>query len=71
MKGSTALFLKAEGELLNRSRVYDLVVEASMLAGLHDSTSERLEDHFGPHCCQHWSVLTSSGLECEGSSSRS
>jgi len=49
-----ALFLNAEGERLNRSGVYNLVVEAARRAGLHDPTSERLEDHFGPHCCRHW-----------------
>lgn len=53
-KGNTALFLNAEGERLNRSGVYNLVVEAARRAGLHDATSERLEDHFGPHCCRHW-----------------
>ena len=53
-KSSPALFLNAEGERLNRSGVYNLVVEAARRAGLHDPTSERLEDHFGPHCCRHW-----------------
>jgi integrase/recombinase XerD len=52
--GSTALFLNAEGERLNRSGVYNLVTESARRAGLHDPTSERLEDHFGPHCCRHW-----------------
>jgi integrase/recombinase XerD len=53
-KGLPALFLNAEGERLNRSGVYNLVVEAARRAGLHDPTSERLEDHFTPHCCRHW-----------------
>jgi len=53
-KGITALFLNHEGERLNRSGVYNLVVEAARRAGLHNSESERLEDHFGPHCCRHW-----------------
>lgn len=53
-KGNTALFLNAEGERLNRSGVYNLVTESARRAGLHDPTSERLEDHFGPHCCRHW-----------------
>ena len=53
-KGSSALFLNAEGERLNRSGVYNLVVEAARRAGLHDPSSERLEDHFTPHCCRHW-----------------
>jgi len=53
-KGSTALFLNHEGERLNRSGIFNAVVEAARRAGLHDATSERLEDHFGPHCCRHW-----------------
>jgi integrase/recombinase XerD len=53
-KSSPALFLNAEGERLNRSGVYNLVVEAARRAGLHNSASERLEDHFTPHCCRHW-----------------
>ena len=47
-KGSTALFLNHEGERLNRSGVYNLVVEAARRAGLHNPDSERLEDHFRP-----------------------
>jgi len=53
-KGSTALFLNHEGERLNRTGVYNTVVEAAERVGLHDPSSERLEDHFGPHCCRHW-----------------
>jgi len=53
-KNIPALFLNAEGERLNRSGVYNLVTEAARRAGLHDPTSERLEDHFTPHCCRHW-----------------
>jgi integrase/recombinase XerD len=49
-----ALFLNAEGERLNRSGVYNLVVEAAARVGLHNFESEMLEDHFGPHCCRHW-----------------
>ncbi len=53
-KSCQALFLNAEGERLNRSGVYNLVTEAARRAGLHDPSSEKLEDHFGPHCCRHW-----------------
>jgi integrase/recombinase XerD len=49
-----APFLNAEGERLNRSGVYNLVVEAAARIGLHNPESEMLEDHFGPHCCRHW-----------------
>jgi len=53
-KASPALFLNHEGERLNRSGVFNVVVEAARRAGLHNPDSERLEDHFGPHCCRHW-----------------
>jgi integrase/recombinase XerD len=53
-KSLPALFLNADGDRLNRSGVYNLVTEAAKRAGLHDPDSERLEDHFGPHCCRHW-----------------
>jgi len=53
-KHSPALFLNSEGERLNRSGVYNLTVDAAERVGLHDPASERLEDHFGPHCCRHW-----------------
>jgi len=53
-KGSTALFLNHEGKRLNRSGVYNLVVEAARRAGLHNPESTRLEDHFSPHACRHW-----------------
>jgi integrase/recombinase XerD len=49
-----ALFLNAEGERLNRSGIYNLVVEAAARVGLHNPESKMLEDHFGPHCCRHW-----------------
>ncbi len=52
--GNPALFLNMEGERLNRSGVYNLVVEAARRAGLHNPESKRLEDHFSPHACRHW-----------------
>jgi integrase/recombinase XerD len=53
-KNSSALFLNAEGDRLNRSGVYNLVTNAARCAGLHNPASDRLEDHFTPHCCRHW-----------------
>jgi len=52
--GNPALFLNLDGERLNRSGIYNLVVQAAERVGLHDSNSKKLEDHFGPHCCRHW-----------------
>lgn len=49
-----ALFIGPSGERLGRSGVTDLVVAAAERVGLHDPSSERLEDRFGPHNCRHW-----------------
>jgi integrase/recombinase XerD len=46
--------LVASGVYLNRSGVFNVVVEAARRASLHDSATKRLKDHFGPHCCRHW-----------------
>ena len=39
---------------LSRNGAYSAVVKYARQLGFHDSESERLEDHFGPHCCRHW-----------------
>ncbi len=53
-KNSPALFLNQEGDRLQRRGVSDVVIKAAIRVGLHDARSDRLEDHFGPHCCRHW-----------------
>jgi integrase/recombinase XerD len=53
-KSIPALFLNADGDRLNRSGVYNLVVEAARRVGLHNPQSDKLDDHFGPHCCRYW-----------------
>ena len=53
-KSNPALFLNADGDRLNRSGVYNLVVGAAKRVGLHDDNSDRLEDHLSPHCMRHW-----------------
>ena len=53
-EGSKALFINAEGGRLNRNGIYAAVTKATECIGLHDSKSERMEDHFSPHCCRHW-----------------
>jgi integrase/recombinase XerD len=52
--GCTALFLNHEDERLNRTGVYNTVIEAAERVGLHDPNSDKLEDHFTPHACRHW-----------------
>ena len=39
---------------LSRNGVYQAVVKYAKKLGFHDSISDRLEDHFGPHCFRHW-----------------
>jgi len=52
--GSKALFLNVEGGRLNRNGVHTAVTKAAERAGFHNPTSDRVEDHFSPHCCRHW-----------------
>ena len=53
-RNETALFLSNWGYRISRTDVYEAVMKAAVRVGLHDSSSDRLEDHFGPHCCRHW-----------------
>ena len=49
-----ALFIARDGSRLEGNGVLKIVTRAAKLIGIHDSKSERLEDHFTPHCCRHW-----------------
>lgn len=49
-----ALFISGWGKRISRNEVYLAVIEAAKRIGFHDPSSERLEDHFTPHCCRHW-----------------
>ena len=49
-----ALFVTKSGSRLNKNGVYDTVISHSKRMGFHDSNSDKLEDHFTPHCCRHW-----------------
>ena len=51
---SKALFINGVGNRLDRNGVYTAVTKAAEFVGLHDPTSDRMEDHFSPHCCRHW-----------------
>ncbi len=42
------------GHRISRTDAYEVVTKAARRVGLHNPDSERLEDHFGPHCCRHW-----------------
>jgi len=52
--GSKALFLNNQGDRLNRNGVYLVVAKPAEKIGLHNPKSDRMEDHFSPHCCRHW-----------------
>jgi integrase/recombinase XerD len=66
-KRSMALFLNHEGKRLERRGVGDAVTKAAIRVGVHKPESQRLEDHFGPHCCRHWNTtyLLRAGMKRE------
>lgn len=49
-----ALFISNMGGRLNRNGVYLAVTRPAEKLGLHNPASDRMEDHFSPHCCRHW-----------------
>lgn len=49
-----ALFITETGGRLEDNGVYLLVTKHAARVGLHDEKSEKLEDHFTPHCLRHW-----------------
>lgn len=51
---SKALFIGETGTRLNRNGAYNIVTKHAQRVGLYDSDSDKLEDHFSPHCCRHW-----------------
>jgi integrase/recombinase XerD len=63
----TALFLSTWGFRIFRNDVYLLVVKAAERVGLHDPGSDRMEDHFSPHCARHWNTtyLLRAGMKRE------
>ncbi|VVB69301.1 Tyrosine recombinase XerA [uncultured archaeon] len=62
-----ALFLSTWGNRISRNDVYLVVVKAAERVGLHDPASERMEDHFSPHCARHWNTtyLLRAGMKRE------
>jgi integrase/recombinase XerD len=54
-KNSKALFVSYQhGERIHRNTIYRNFTSWGEKAGLHNPKSDRLEDHFTPHCCRHW-----------------
>lgn len=52
--GCEALFVGEQGKRLKRNGVYRAVTIHAERVGLHNPKSNRIEDHFTPHCCRHW-----------------
>lgn len=65
--GTRALFISTWGKRIESGAINYMIRKAAVRAGLHDSTSRRLEDHFSAHCCRHWftTQLYSSGMSRE------
>jgi integrase/recombinase XerD len=51
---TNALFISNKGGRLNRNGIYLAVTRPAEKLGLHDPNSDRMENHFSPHCCRHW-----------------
>ena len=49
-----ALFINEVSNRLDRNGVYTVVTKHAQQVGLHNPDSDKLEDHFSPHCCRHW-----------------
>jgi len=49
-----ALFVGEKCGRLRRHGIYGMVVKYAEQVGLHDSKSDKPEDHFTPHCFRHW-----------------
>lgn len=50
----TAVFTGAPGNRLKRNGVYSAIIKWATIAGIHDPKSDKMEDHFMPHCFRHW-----------------
>lgn len=51
---SPALFLSNERRRIDSSTIQKMVKKCAARVELHDTNSDRMEDHFSPHCCRHW-----------------
>jgi integrase/recombinase XerD len=51
---SKALFIGPDGERLTTESIMLIVKRHAERVGLHNSNSDKPEDHFTPHCCRHW-----------------
>lgn len=53
--GCKALFISySKGKRLNRNGAYNSFIKWAEMVGLYNPDSDKIEDHFTPHCCRHW-----------------
>lgn len=52
--GCRALFVGEHGGRLKRHGVYRVVTKHAEKIELHNPESDKMQDHFTPHCCRHW-----------------
>lgn len=59
-----ALWIAPWGRPISRGSLDNTIRKAAVLCGLHNPSSDRMEDHFSAHCCRHWLVthLLRSGM---------
>ena len=62
-----ALFTSSRGTRLQRGPIDIIIRKAALRVGLHNTSSDRMEDHFSAHCCRHWmtTYLLRSGMKRE------
>jgi len=49
-----ALFIGKQGNRIGRNILYNLITKHATRLGLHNPDSNKLEDHFSPHCFRYW-----------------
>jgi integrase/recombinase XerD len=54
--GIAGLWISSYGRKLAHQGVSDMIQLTATRAGLHDTKSDQMEDHFSAHCCRHWLV---------------
>ncbi|MEI8004221.1 MAG: tyrosine-type recombinase/integrase [Methanothrix sp.] len=51
---SSALWISSWGEPIGRGAIQHTIRLIAERCGLHDSSSQNMEDHFSAHCTRHW-----------------
>lgn len=51
-----ALWISTSGKRIGAGSLHHTIRQVALRVGLHDPTSDRMEDHFSPHCTRHWNT---------------